>query len=128
MQNHYPPGWIARLFGILSIPNTAENRKLFDAWGRAEGGTAIWNPLNTTFDLVGFVINDYNSVGVKNYSSPVGGIAATALTLTFAPYRGLLGSLQAGKLSAVGIVQANVPAFAAWGTGASNVLRILESE
>lgn len=51
------------------------------AWQRAEGGTASFNPWNTTQDWAGATI--YNSIGVRNYASREDGIAATVTTMEY---------------------------------------------
>lgn len=49
------------------------------AWQAMEGGTARYNPWNTTYPMPGD--SRYNSVGVRNYASKSDGISATAHTL-----------------------------------------------
>lgn len=46
---------------------------------QAEGGNALWNPLNTTQRMTGSW--DYNSVGVQNYVDFDSGFAATVKTI-----------------------------------------------
>lgn len=126
MDTHLPVQWIDRLCGIMLIPLCPAVRQLFEAWARAEGGTARWNPLNTTLPMPGAWL--YNSAGVRNYPFPVSGIAATAATLALPYYRQLWGSLQvahANGHSARQIVEANRQAFDTWGTGADHVLAAL---
>jgi hypothetical protein len=120
---HLPPYWRERLLGLLLAPLTTGNLELLDAQARAEGGSARWNPINTTF--VQEPCTDYNSAGVKNYDTPVAGIAATARTLILEPYRHLWRDLQYGRLTAVQLVERNRAAFDTWGTGADNILRLL---
>lgn len=123
MNNHLPPSWSQRLAGLLLIPAKPSYLQLMDAWQRAEGGTAQWNPLNTTEPMNG--TTNYNSAGVKNYPSPVSGIAATALTLILEPYHTLWVDMQAGTYTAQELVERNRHAFDTWGTGASHVLALL---
>jgi hypothetical protein len=120
---HLPPHWADRLFGLLLVPAAPGNLALAYAWARAEGGSARWNPLNTTFDQA--PCSDYNSAGVKNYDTPTAGIAATARTLILEPYRHLWADLQDGTHTAVQLVERNRAAFDTWGTGADNILRLL---
>ena len=125
-QTHLPPAWKARLCGLMLIPECPAVDKLLDAWERAEGGSARWNPLNTTEPMLG--TTDYNSAHVKNYPSPIAGIAATALTLQLEPYHGLWGALQLAKSSgdtARELVEQHASAFNTWGTGAAHVLALL---
>lgn len=122
---HLPPNWEYRLTVFLGATPDTESAKLFDGWATAEGGSATWNPLNTTLRLLGST--NYNSVGVQNYAHPYIGLAATALTLDNGYYRGIVGDLQTGGHTAVQIVQRNAHEFDLWGTGASNLLRVLEA-
>ena len=120
MNHHLPPEWIPRLGGLMLFAASKETVKLFEAWARAEGGTAQWNPLNTTEPMLG--ATDYNKAGVKNYPTPIHGIAATALTLQLEPYHSLWIDLQHGGYTAVQLAKRNAHCFDTWGTGASHVL------
>jgi hypothetical protein len=122
-QSHLPPKWRERLAGLMLIPVKPSYLELMDAWQRAEGGNATWNPLNTTQPLPGAI--DYNSVGVKNYPSPIAGIAATAITLHYEPYHHLWVDMQLGTHTARELVERNAHAFDTWGTGAAHVLALL---
>ena len=51
------------------------------AWQRAEGGSAQFNPLNTTQDEP--AASNYNEVGVKNYQTRQDGLDATVRTLGY---------------------------------------------
>ena len=62
---------------------------------------------------------------MQNYWKPTAGISATALTLIQKDYAGVLGALQAGKLTAEQIVEQNRKSFATWGTSADTILRVL---
>lgn len=59
------------------------------SWMQAEGGSADFNPLNTTLEMPG--ATNYNSVGVKNYVSLDQGVKATARTLNYGADRNLYG-------------------------------------
>jgi len=120
---HLPPLWKFRLLRAVHARGVRENRRLLAAWARAEGGTASYNPLNTTQAWPG--ATDYNSAGVKNYPTGAAGIAATAATLTNGRYDGIVADLRAGKKAAAQIVRDNAVEFDTWGTGASNILRVL---
>lgn len=127
-QKHLPPLWILRLCGLMLIPTCPAVTELFNAWERAEGGTAKWNPLNTTEPMPG--ATDYNSAGVKNYGTPITGIAATAKTLELEPYHELWVGLQGAKAhgtTAAELVEQHAAAFNTWGTGASHVLAVLQA-
>lgn len=69
----------------IGAPNTLHNRRALQAQMQSEGGSARWNPFNTTQEMVG--ATDYNWVGVKNYVSAEQGIAATVKTLQYRDYR-----------------------------------------
>lgn len=125
MDTHYPPNWIVRLCALLAIPYTIKASALFTAWGKAEGGTAEFNPLNTTYGLSGVTL--YNTDGVRNYPHPVAGLCATALTLILPAYVGILSDLQAGEKTAVQIVTDNATEFDTWGTGSKLILEVLEA-
>lgn len=99
------------------------NRKLLGAWAKAEGGTAKYNPLNTTLPWKNSTT--YNAAGVKNYATGADGIAATAATLENGLYNGILRDLRAGRKTAAEIVNGNAAEFDKWGTGAANILRVL---
>lgn len=125
-QTHLPPEWIPRICGLMLIPTCPAVTELFTAWARAEGGTATWNPLNTTEPMPG--ATNYNSAGVKNYSTPITGISATAITLALEPYHTLWVALQSAKssgMTARELVAAHESAFNTWGTGAAHVLALL---
>lgn len=126
MLTHLPPNWIPRLLAVLAAPVAEpQSVRLLTAWAEAEGGSARWNPLNTTLPL--YQATNYNSVGVKNYVRPVDGICATAITIANGAYNGILGDLQAGTFTAEQIVRRHPGQFNTWGTGAANVLRVLQT-
>ena len=71
----------------IKAPHTDENFKFLYAWRKAEGGKARNNPFNTTQSMKNDSnISNYNSAGVKNYSSKNIGIDATVKTLTNGRY------------------------------------------
>lgn len=126
---HVPPKWKYRLLAVLNAMQVAENYFLLDAWAQAEGGTARWNMLNTSYQLPGST--DYNTSHVQNYLHPIDGICATALTLCTREtdgtlrYGGILGALQIGTKPAAQIVQDNAAEFSQWGTSTALILQIL---
>jgi hypothetical protein len=63
----------------LGVPGSLENVLGLVAQMQAEGGSARFNPLNTTLAMPG--ATDYNGVHVKNYVSWDQGMAATIQTL-----------------------------------------------
>lgn len=114
------PGQLGAILRGIGAPLTPENIKFFNAWVRAEGGSASHNPFNTTQHAPG--ASSYNSVGVRNYTSAAQGTRATIDTLLNGRYGNIVSGLRSGRASAVQLGQAlaNSP----WGTG-SLVLKIL---
>lgn len=78
----------------IGAPVTAGNLALMLAWQRSEGGSARFNPFNTTLSRPG--AGSYNSVGVRNYTSYQQGLNATIATLRNGYYGGILSSLKHG--------------------------------
>lgn len=111
--------WKAALAQQVGVPLTPQVSHFFDLWSRAEGGGATNNPFNTTQPGYGSAGN-YNSVGVKNYSDPMGGIQATAATLKNGRYGNILQAMRSGDVHAMAQALYNSP----WGTGAL-VLKML---
>jgi hypothetical protein len=121
--NHLPPNWRQRLLAVVGAPITSENQRFLDAWQRAEGGAARFNPLNTTFPLPGAL--NYNQTGVRNYLRATDGVCATALTLVDGNYGGLLAALQTGKLTAAQIVDQHQDEIRTWGTDPNLIRKLL---
>jgi cell wall-associated NlpC family hydrolase len=117
-----PDQGYSQLLAAIGAPDTPQTRQFLSAWQRAEGGTATYNPFNTTQSWTG--ATDYNGVHVRNYRDLASGIAATAKTLKNGYYGQLLNDLRSGRASARQLATdvANSP----WGTG-SGVLRVLGS-
>jgi peptidoglycan hydrolase-like protein with peptidoglycan-binding domain len=106
--------YTAILTGV-GAPITDENLKFFYAWRKGEGGKATNNPFNTTFKLSkDSGISNYNSAGVKNYSTPNYGIEATVKSLLLPYYTcivdGLKSDIGSDKLS-------KCESLKTWGTG-----------
>lgn len=80
----------------------------------APGQTAAYNLLNTTLPEPG--ATNYNSVGVKNYTSYAQGVQATAATLRGGYYPTLLADLQSNNLSDLISNQAVTQQIGTWGT------------
>jgi hypothetical protein len=125
-QTHLPLHWRYRLLRVLELPETEENLRFLQAWATAEGGTAERNPLNTTYKLP-FGSWDYNTAGVKNYATPLQGIAATALTLDQDYYATIRDALRPGTNTAEEIVQACRSALKTWGTNPDVILAVLKT-
>jgi len=107
--------WAHDFLTALGAPITGENMRAITAWEMAEsgGGGGHFNPLNTTQG--GFAgETDYNSVGVKNYTSYDDGIQANVKVINNGLYQPILDALKAGN-NAMSVAQAisQTP----WGTG-----------
>ena len=101
----------------IGAPITKSNLKFLYAWRQAEGGKATNNPFNTTLKLK----NDekktnYNSVGVKNYSTPSYGVEATVKTLLNGYYDCIVDGLR-NDSGAERISKMCVSQLKTWGTG-----------
>lgn len=124
-MSHLPLLWKFRLLRAVKGQGARENRRFLDAWAQAEGGTARFNPLNTTEDWPGATV--YNSVGVKNYPSGGAGVAATAATLLNGHYTGLVSDLMLGEKKAERIVADRRDEISVWGTNPQTILDVLAS-
>jgi len=101
----------------IGAPITKSNLKFLYAWRQAEGGKATNNPFNTTLKLK----NDekktnYNSVGVKNFSTPSYGVEATVKTLLNGYYDCIVDGLR-NDSGAERISKMCVGQLKTWGTG-----------
>lgn len=135
-ETHIPPNFTERVcYGVNALNITTAIREFFMAWIRAEGGTAKWNPLNSTLWVQNFTfLPNYNSIPVRNYVSPNAGVAATVLTLS---QRMADGTLKYGKIvnalqnnyrtneSAVQMVENCRSQIKLWGTNPDLMLEII---
>ena len=89
--------WAAKFLPAVGAPVSNHNLVVMVAWQSAEGTTASWNPLATTYDMPG--ATDFNSVGVKNYASLQDGIHAVVGTLENPShgYEAIVSDLQASS-------------------------------
>jgi hypothetical protein len=71
--------WPGMFLHSLSAPTCAKDMVLVVAWESIEFTMARFNPLSTTYPMPG--ASDFNSVGVKNFTSLNQGIQATVRTL-----------------------------------------------
>lgn len=99
------------LAGIGAKP-TQGNVDLIYAWIRAEGTSAAFNPLATSQSSPG--ATNFNSSGVKNYSTYQAGVQATVQTLNNGNYSGIVSDLQKGNVDPYQIVQDNLSEFNTW--------------
>lgn len=123
VRDHLPLLWRYRLLRGLHAKGTAQNRRVLLAQQLAEGGSARWNPLNTSEPWPGST--DYNTTGVRNYPTGAAGIAATVATFTNGHYPGIVRDLRLGSKRAEAIVRDNADEYDTWGTGADHVLAVL---
>lgn len=110
-----------QLLEMMGAKATPEKMRFFDAWARAEGTRAAFNPFATT--RRGYAgETDFNSVGVKNYADVRTGLQATYDTLLNGYYDPIVALLKSDTATAaqLGKAVANSP----WGTG-TGVLRVL---
>lgn len=103
------PQWEKQLLRALRAPLTQQNLASLAEWQRREGGSASFNPLNTTQSAPG--AGSYNSVGVRSYRSRMQGLQATVKTLLNGHYGDIVSDLKAGR--GVGWQQS----LKTWGTG-----------
>lgn len=108
------PGWEHDLVAALGEGPSNERAWFFRAWHLCEGGTARFNPLNTTLRLVGST--DYNAAGVQHYSDRLMGLAATLLTLRLSYYDDIRKALHEPRISAPRILAKSERAIRIWGT------------
>jgi len=105
----------------IGAPTSNENLKLSYAWRQAEGGSAAWNPFNTTFVKAGVTNNNCNKNAngtlnaVKNYASKQDGIDATVSTLKLSYYT----KIRTGLINDIGaeIISSYIDELSIWGTG-----------
>lgn len=130
-DTHHPPYWSEHMLAMIGAPRRHENLRLLAAWSQAEGGTARWNPLNTTRYEPDYTGTDYNGAGVRQYTSPIAGVCATVLTLIGRDstgklrYGGIIADLQAGQKTAEQIVTDRAAQFQIWGTSPQTISDVL---
>ena len=131
-DTHTPPDFDVRVLTALKGKVNHENQRLFQGWRRTEGGSAEWNPLNSTLFVRGVTSNtNYNDIPVRNYRYEIGGVAATILTFIQRDnagkmlYGGIVSDLQAGVKSAEQIVKDRQAQFKMWGTDTTLLLEVL---
>lgn len=90
----FSPSFAKAVLSAIGAPQTQANIDSIIAWAHREGGGGTNNPLNTTLSMPG--ATDFNSVGVKNYSSMSVGVLATAKTILGGNYSDVLSALRSG--------------------------------
>jgi cell wall-associated NlpC family hydrolase len=119
----YAKGQLEAILQGIGAKVTPQNLKLLQGWQQAEGGSASYNPFNTTQSAPG--AGSYNSVGVRNYTNSGQGTQATIKTLLNGRYGNILADLKAGN-AAPGKFAADVGA-SPWGTSGQTLARVLGS-
>lgn len=109
-------GWQKAVLGALGVPVTVANERFLSGWQPYEGGTASFNPLNTTQQEPG--ATNYNNVGVKNYTSASQGAQATATTLKNGNYPSIMAALRSGDPYTFANAQGVAANVTTWGTPA----------
>jgi len=103
-----------KLLTNLGAPTSKENLKFLYAWRQSEGKAGKYNPFNTTQGIPG--ASNFNSVGVKNYSSIEDGMEATLKTLKNGRYNCIVNSLK-NDIGAKTISTKCLDDLQTWGTG-----------
>lgn len=84
--------WWQNILEGIKAPDNGVNRSNLNAWQACEGGTATFNPFNTTLAWPGSTC--YNSVCVRNYPNFQAGWAATVSTLLQSNMSGIVHALR----------------------------------
>lgn len=138
---HLPSHWKEKLCAALSIPGWRNGvfphqvMRFFEAQARAEGGTARWNPCNSTEHVHSTDFGDwqtspdYNSVGVCDYKTQALGIMATAVTFLSPKFAALLDALRLADVNgttAEQLVEQHRSEIKLWGTNPDLMLQLLK--
>lgn len=94
----------ARVLSGIGAPVNQTNLAVLRAWQKVEGGTASWNPFNTTAKAPGATAyNNNNGYPVRNYTSEAQGVDATVRTLKLPYYKLIVQGLKVSNpLVAIG--------------------------
>lgn len=113
--------WALDFLGRIGNPAPIRDiMGLVVAWQRAEGGTAGFNPLNTTMVRDGSTCYNYNNgTCVRNYTSYEQGMVANVDTIMNGRYPHILHGLQTNNIDEA----LNDEEFGVWGTGLGAVQR-----
>jgi hypothetical protein len=107
----------------IGAPVTAANLRRLRAWARAEGGSASFNPFNTTMGESG--ATNYNKVGVKNYPTQPVGTQATVATLRLGYYKQVVAALRDTNTTDAQFAAA--VGSSPWGTSGKLIAKILNA-
>jgi hypothetical protein len=105
----------------IGAPVTGQNLAVMGAWIKAEGTKAAFNPLATVRKAPG--ATDFNSVGVKNFTSYEQGVDTTVGAITNGLYDDVIAALRRGDDA---YAVADAIAASPWGSGAL-VRKVLNS-
>lgn len=83
--------WASQFCQLVGARPTGRNLRAIVSWIQAEGGTARFNPLNTTHDWPDSTLLPGNTAGVREYATARDGLHASAATLNYGAGRGLYG-------------------------------------
>jgi hypothetical protein len=95
----------------IGAPESSSNVQSIIAWAHREGGGGANNPLNTTLGMPG--ATNFNSVGVKNFTSPSQGATASVRTLLGGGYSDILSALRSGR----GLCGSSYSGLSTWSGG-----------
>jgi hypothetical protein len=111
----------------LGVTPTPEKQRFFKAWQRAEGTSALYNPLATTWKTSSSKKFGKNTAGVQNYDTQSEGVRATAKTLKLSYYNELTDKLRRNDITAEELA-ASTKALKTWSSGDGKyVARVLGS-
>ena len=117
--------FINNLASKLGITLTPEKSRFFQAWRRAEGTKATYNPFSTKWPGPNKTtwskdpgMTQHNTAGVKRFSNIDAGVQATVDTLNQSYYTNLMSQLKQDDITADEL--AVNPNLRTWGTNASN--------
>jgi hypothetical protein len=105
----------------IGAPATEQNMAVMQAWIKSEGTRAQFNPLATTRRADG--ATNFNSVGVKNFTSYEQGVDTTVGAITNGLYDNVIAALKRGNDA---FAVADAIAASPWGSG-TLVREVLES-
>lgn len=105
----------------IGAPVTSQNMAVMQAWIKAEGTKAQFNPLATVRRAEG--ATDFNSVGVKNFVSYEQGVDTTVGAITNGLYDDVIAALRRGNDA---FAVADAIEASPWGTGGL-VRKVLQS-
>ena len=109
-MNYTRETWAEALLDALGMPKSKLAVTDVMCWEATENTSAKFNPLATTQPMSG--ATDFNSAGVKNYTSAEQGLNATVKTLQNGNYTDILNALTIGGTQDFGTTVGESP----WGT------------